>query len=444
MADVDLPEPDSPTMATHWPGYTLNEESRTACTARPSSVVKSTCRSLTSSSGPSARCSWSSLSSIFVCSLICITSRSSRRTALGIKGVFDGVAHHDERQHGDCQCHRRVEQHHRVGTQDRLRVRDVAAPADRRGRQADAQEAQCGFGDDVRAERRGGDDDDRRQRVGQDVAEQVAHRGGAQRGRGRVEFEVLRREHGAAGDARGGDPAEEREHEHDLPNRGDGAEHLQHHNRAEQHRDGHEDVDDAAEHSVDPAAAETGDRSDERADRHDDERGENADAQRRARAVDDACVHVAALHVKSEGMARARGFKRIVERAVVRVGLREDAREERHEDDEHDEDRRDDEQRVPAQRAPCVGPHACGRSGFVDRVHRLQRRLFERGNVTLLPRKRCIDVCHVQYPFTHAYLMRGSSAAYSMSTSRLHTTNTSVSSVTTETTMLASPLRMLW
>ena len=38
MADVDLPDPDSPTMATHWPGYTVKLESRTAVTV-PALVV---------------------------------------------------------------------------------------------------------------------------------------------------------------------------------------------------------------------------------------------------------------------------------------------------------------------------------------------------------------------------------------------------------------------
>ena len=66
MAEVDLPEPDSPTMATHWPGYTLKDELRTACTALPSSVVKSTWRFLTSNSGPWARCMASRLFSVFI------------------------------------------------------------------------------------------------------------------------------------------------------------------------------------------------------------------------------------------------------------------------------------------------------------------------------------------------------------------------------------------
>lgn len=64
MAEVDFPEPDSPTMATHWPGYTLNELLRTAWIGLPSSVVKSTWRSLTSSSGPTSCCMSSIFSSI--------------------------------------------------------------------------------------------------------------------------------------------------------------------------------------------------------------------------------------------------------------------------------------------------------------------------------------------------------------------------------------------
>ena len=47
-------------------GYTLKDELRTACTALPSSVVKSTRRFLTSNSGPWARCMASRLFSVFI------------------------------------------------------------------------------------------------------------------------------------------------------------------------------------------------------------------------------------------------------------------------------------------------------------------------------------------------------------------------------------------
>ena len=48
---TDLPDPDSPTIATTSPGSTLKETPSTACT-RPSSVRKLTRRSSTESSGP--------------------------------------------------------------------------------------------------------------------------------------------------------------------------------------------------------------------------------------------------------------------------------------------------------------------------------------------------------------------------------------------------------
>src|SRR5436305_11348793 len=52
MAVTDLPEPDSPTIATTSPGRTLNVTPSTALTI-PSSVAKETWRSSTSSSAPS-------------------------------------------------------------------------------------------------------------------------------------------------------------------------------------------------------------------------------------------------------------------------------------------------------------------------------------------------------------------------------------------------------
>ena len=66
---------------------------------------------------------------------------SLSRTALRVEGVLDGVAHHDERKHGDGQCGGRVEQHHRIGLQVGLCAGDIATPAHRGGRQTDAKEA---------------------------------------------------------------------------------------------------------------------------------------------------------------------------------------------------------------------------------------------------------------------------------------------------------------
>lgn len=57
MAVVVLPEPDSPTIATVWPGYTVRFAPRTAGTSPPE-VVKVMSRSFTSSSGRSGSHSW--------------------------------------------------------------------------------------------------------------------------------------------------------------------------------------------------------------------------------------------------------------------------------------------------------------------------------------------------------------------------------------------------
>ena len=65
------------------------------------------------------------------------------------------------------------------------------------------------------------------------------------------------------------DPAEERQHQHDLPDGLGGLEHLEHHDGAEQHRQGEEDVGDTAQHRVDPTAEEAGDGTDQGTDNHD-------------------------------------------------------------------------------------------------------------------------------------------------------------------------------
>ena len=62
-----------------------------------------------------------------------------------VEGFAHGVAHHDEAKDGHGQGRARVEQDHRVGAQGRLGGRDVSAPGNDRGRQADAHEGQGGL-----------------------------------------------------------------------------------------------------------------------------------------------------------------------------------------------------------------------------------------------------------------------------------------------------------
>ena len=282
----------------------------------------------------------------------------SGRTALRIERVLDGVTHHDECQHGDGQCGGRVEQHHRVGTQNGLRVGDVSAPADRGGGQTNAQEAQRGLEHDVGGQRGGADHDDRGQRIRQDVTEQVADRGGSQCGGCRVEFEVLGFHHRASRDSCHGGPAEQRHHQDDLPDGAARLEHLEHHDGAKQNRQREEDISQSAQHGVDPSSEEACDCANQRSEQHHQQCGEHADAQRGAGAVDHTGVNIATLQVEAERMASGSRIKGIIERAVVRVLLGQYAREQRHEHDEDNQQSGDDEQRVLTQGAPRIGPHA--------------------------------------------------------------------------------------
>ncbi len=74
------------------------------------------------------------------------------RSALAyrVERVSHRLAEHDERQHGEGESDRRIDQRHGVGAQTRLRGRDVVTPGDELRRQTDAQEGQRGLGRDGR------------------------------------------------------------------------------------------------------------------------------------------------------------------------------------------------------------------------------------------------------------------------------------------------------
>src|SRR3954454_9361254 len=100
-AVTDLPQPDSPRMASVSPELSTKFAPLTAL-ATPSWVRNSTCRSLTSSRGAW----WSSPGRTSISALISVTGSPQLR----VEGVADGVAQHDECQHGDRQEHRRPDQ----------------------------------------------------------------------------------------------------------------------------------------------------------------------------------------------------------------------------------------------------------------------------------------------------------------------------------------------
>src|SRR5215467_13419105 len=134
-----LPQPDSPTIPTTWPGRTSKLTPSTARTV-PSSSSKTTRRSRTASSG---------------------SIRSPLSAAVGIGGIAQSVAHQVERENGNDHHEPRDEQPGRQRQRlDILCLLRQHAPADRRRSDPEAQEGQRGFADDQHrnSERAGGDD----------------------------------------------------------------------------------------------------------------------------------------------------------------------------------------------------------------------------------------------------------------------------------------------
>ena len=77
-AVVDLPEPDSPTMATVWPRYTVRLTPRTACTG-PCAAANETSRSRIRSSGSALEVATSASESIATGIIVCAPSGRGRR-----------------------------------------------------------------------------------------------------------------------------------------------------------------------------------------------------------------------------------------------------------------------------------------------------------------------------------------------------------------------------
>src|SRR5207302_4950066 len=90
------------------------------------------------------------------------------------------------------------------------------APARRRRRDAQPEEAQRGLGDDRARHREGRDDGDGREHVGQDVAPEEIAVGRAERAGGLDELSLAQRERLAPHDSRVGNPTGHAEHENDV------------------------------------------------------------------------------------------------------------------------------------------------------------------------------------------------------------------------------------
>src|SRR4051794_6785805 len=127
-AVTDLPQPDSPRMASVSPRPRRKFPPFTAWET-PYAVGNSTCRSVTSSSGALG----STPGRTSISALMSVTGSPQLR----VEGVADGVAEHDEGQHGQRQEQRRPDQRSGRGPGVPAGIRDRDAPADRAVAQTD-------------------------------------------------------------------------------------------------------------------------------------------------------------------------------------------------------------------------------------------------------------------------------------------------------------------
>src|SRR3954447_12546093 len=121
-AVTDLPEPDSPRMASVSPSWTSKETPLIAF-ATPPRVRNATCRSSTSSSRPSCGCQRGCPAGSRRSAVVAEGTGTRFSAELGVEGVPDRVAQHDEGEHGQGQEDAGEQQH----------VRGDPDQADRRG-----------------------------------------------------------------------------------------------------------------------------------------------------------------------------------------------------------------------------------------------------------------------------------------------------------------------
>ncbi len=137
------------------------------------------------------------------------------------------------------------------------------------------------------------------------------------------------------------------------PERGDEGE------RQDEAREGHEDVGDAHQHAVGPAAEIAGRGADDQAEDRRGQRDKRDDGERRARAVDDAAPDVAAELVGAEEMPAGAGRQQaVLQRLGVRVVGGEKGREDRRQDECGDDREPEHRHGVPQKPQPGeIGLH---------------------------------------------------------------------------------------
>ncbi len=166
---------------------------------------------------------------------------------------------------------------------------------------------------------------------------------------------LLQRQHLAADDARGGEPAGDRERDHHRPEIRV-ADDRERDDREGQVGQAVERVEETHQAVVEPAADEARDRSVDDADRQDRERGAERDQDRDAAAERGAGEQVAAELVGAEGMVEARVEVRVREDDRVRVVRGDDRREDAVEEHQQEDRSGDDRGLVANVAAPRVAP----------------------------------------------------------------------------------------
>ena len=321
-AVTDLPQPDSPTMPSVSPRASSNDTPSTARTT-PSSVSNWVCRSRTSRIAFTAA----------------VTSSRQPR----VEPVAQPVAQKVHRQHGDGE--------ERAGNQDGpgrdleegAALGDDVAPARHFRRHAGAQEAQARLDQHGRGADIGRLHDQRRQRVGQHVAQQQLGVPGAA---GDGAFDVGL---GADGEHDGAHHAHDPRHlgnddghDHDAeagPRQGDERD-------GEQDRgDRHQAVHDPHDQAVDPAEVAAGQAKGE-AEQAREGGDREAHDQRHARAVDGAREDVAAELVGAEPPALRRRPQPVDRRDLERIAGGDDRRQDRHDDQRRQQQAAEGDRRI--------------------------------------------------------------------------------------------------
>ena len=211
--------------------------------------------------------------------------------------------------------------------------RDHGAPF-RRGRlRAEAEEAEACRGEDdaCHVERQAHDDRGQAQR--HDVPEQDAPGGSALQHDGLNEIALGDGDRFGARDAGIGRPGGERNGDHRVLDAG--AKRCREGQRQHQAREGEEDIGDAHQHRIDPAAEVARERADREADGGHHHRHQQHDGERHPRAIEGAGIDVAAKFIGAEPVFGRRRRQPVGE--ILRDGrnaARQQRREDRHEDEQ--------------------------------------------------------------------------------------------------------------